>query len=255
MLQGKSVLVTRPAHLADNLLDTIKSSGGNPVLLPTVDIQHTVNPEELGPVFRKEEFYDLAIFSSKNAIEAVSNWIIESNLKWPQGLACATVGVETAEFARKILEIEKVVHPKVKYGAEQLLKMAELRNASDKNIVVFDGENSSGVLQEQLSRSCRRLSVFIVYRRIKPNIDVGHVVDYLENNELDYIVATSVSGAANLIDLFEQETKAKLKSTCFVAYSSRIGNYLKEQGVKKILVAERASDEAVLDAIKFDLNG
>ena len=255
MLNGRTVLVTRPAHLAGPLVNDIEKQGGCSVLLPTVEIENLVDANELGPIFRGDVFYDLGIFSSKNAIQVVAQWCHQENLHWPARMACATVGAKTAEMAKKMFGLDTVICPKVNSGARELLKMKHLTHVFEQSIVIFDGENGAQILQEHLEGSCKKLTSYVVYRRILPKADTGPVKEALNGRGVDYVVVTSVAGASNLFKLLDQESTERVADSCFVAYSARIGEYLESRGIARIRIAEQASDSAVLKEILVHSKG
>lgn len=255
MLNGRTVLVTRPVHLAGPLVNEIEAQGGRPVLLPTVEIENLVNPNELGPIFRGEVPYDLGIFSSKSAIQAVAQWCHQENLCWPSQMACATVGAKTADLAKKMFGLDTVIYPKVNSGARELLKIKDLTHVFEQRIVIFDGENGTQILQEHLEGACKKLTSHVVYRRILPKVDTGPVKEILNGSGVDYVVVTSVAGASNLFKLLDPESTNRVADSCFVAYSARIGEYLESRGIARILIAEQASDSAVLKEILVHSKG
>src|SRR5262245_53028416 len=63
-LQGRGIVVTRPAGQAERLASLVAAAGGRPILFPAIEIERL--PEE--PLPQLEEF-DLAVFVSPTAVD------------------------------------------------------------------------------------------------------------------------------------------------------------------------------------------
>ena len=69
-LQGRRVVITRPAEKARRLADRLRSLGAVPIEFPTVRIE----PAESGPLdaaLDTLERFDWIVFTSANGVEAV----------------------------------------------------------------------------------------------------------------------------------------------------------------------------------------
>ncbi|MGH8671002.1 MAG: uroporphyrinogen-III synthase, partial [Burkholderiales bacterium] len=90
-LRGRGVVVTRPAHQAQELCRMIAQAGGIPIRFPVLEI---LDAEDLCPlnalIDRLEEF-DIAIFISPNAVNKAMN-LIKVRRALPPGLRIAAIG-------------------------------------------------------------------------------------------------------------------------------------------------------------------
>ena len=68
-LSGLGVLVTRPDHQAGSLCQLIESRGGTPIRYPALLIREPRDWASALAVFDGLADYDLAIFTSANAVE------------------------------------------------------------------------------------------------------------------------------------------------------------------------------------------
>ncbi|HRE53280.1 MAG TPA: uroporphyrinogen-III synthase, partial [Candidatus Competibacter sp.] len=94
-LRGLGVLVTRPDHQAGALCQSIETHGGVPIRCPALLI---VEPRDWRPalaVFDRLADYDMAIFTSANAVERALPLIQERGGP-PDGLEIAAIGKATA---------------------------------------------------------------------------------------------------------------------------------------------------------------
>lgn len=72
-LQGKRILVTRPANQSQNLMDLLKAQGAEPVSLPLIRIVPPEDWDEFDAAFSDIEKYSWLIFASVNAVESTVN--------------------------------------------------------------------------------------------------------------------------------------------------------------------------------------
>jgi uroporphyrinogen-III synthase len=70
-LEGKRVLVTRPAGQAEELVEALRARGAEPILLPAIEIRPLDDPGELDRALERVAFYDWVIFTSANGVRAV----------------------------------------------------------------------------------------------------------------------------------------------------------------------------------------
>ena len=67
-LTGKTILVTRAAHQAEEFARAIERYGGTPILFPTIDVQPPKSWEECDRAIDGISRYDGFLFASANAV-------------------------------------------------------------------------------------------------------------------------------------------------------------------------------------------
>ena len=245
-LWGVSVLITRPRDYAAYLTDELCSFGAYAIQFPTLSVKLTTEGLDADSFMKHE----LAIFVSRNAVNAVVNYLKRTNLEWPATLKCAAVGEATAQLVQITLGIEEVIAPCEKMGAAALLNLPAMQDLNGRRVIFFDGGGArSHLLVNMLqARGCQVVTHAVVYQRVRPNSDTDQVIHQLEHSGVDFAVLTSVEGAANLLAMLD-DYRDHLRRTYMVVYSKRIAAYLKEQGFKRIIVPTIAGDDAVIEAI------
>ena len=252
-LTNTVVLVTRPVHLAANLVALINSRGGRAISLPTVDIEYTTDAVELKCTLDGKGAGGLAVFTSRNSVGAIDQWLRTQGIEWPCSIRCAAVGPKTAQAVRRAFKVQEVIAPAVRFGAAGLLEVPQMQDLKEVSVSVFDGGEGTGLLQEQLVDRCRNFRSFVVYRREMPDPDTSAVSAVMNEVGINYVVVTSVTGASNLFHILGATAMEVLQSSYFVAYSERIKNYLVKQEFDRVIVSAQASDEAVVSAIENDV--
>jgi uroporphyrinogen-III synthase len=68
-LDGRTILVTRPAHQANVLTQLIEQAGGRTLLFPAMAIEPPLDPQAAVALLHEIASFDFSIFVSANAVE------------------------------------------------------------------------------------------------------------------------------------------------------------------------------------------
>ena len=251
-LEGISVLVTRQGPYAQHLADEIQYRGGHPVMLPAMKVDYIVEDSGFRQLLESDLNRQIVVFTSRNAVDAVAEWMDRQQACWPGGLAFAAVGPKTAQAIRSAFKVNCMLYPRNGFGVDGLMALDRMQDLGQTRCAVIDG---GGVNSEKLvgllhQRGSPAVVHCIVYRRTCPDTDTQYISEYLRRNALDYVVITSVTGASNLFELLGPKSTGRLQASCMVAYSERIAEFLRTSGFQRIAVAGESSDDAVIDAIE-----
>ena len=251
-LSGVNVLITRPTKFAGYLIDAIKSRGGYPVPLPAVHVEFTVEGSRFEQLLSSGKEHQMIIFTSRNGVDAISDWMVKQNMHWPGGLIFAAVGPKTAEAMQLEFGVNKVIYPNSNYGIDSLLDMEEMEDLSQTNVALIDGggTNSVRLLEMLKKRKASSTQHCIVYKRKIPEIDTHDISDFLSSNSMHYVVITSTTGASNLSELLGRQQSDRLKTACAIAYSERIAEFLRLEGFDQVVVPDQPSDDAVVNLME-----
>lgn len=249
VLENIGVLVTRPAHQAEELCRAIEQSGGRAVRFPVLEIVAMEDSEVLNQIVERLESFDIAVFISPNAVNKAVN-LVQASRPFPSSLKLAAVGRASAKaIASCGLEVD--LFPATRFNSEALLAMDEMQDVAGKRIVIFRGDGGREILAETLKARGAHVEYAEVYRRVKPKSDVTHLMRHWARGEIDIITVTSNEGLRNLYDMVGQLGRQWLRKSPLVVVSDRAAELAQELGFKqKPIIAERASDEAIVTAIK-----
>jgi uncharacterized protein HemX/uroporphyrinogen-III synthase len=234
-LQGKGILITRPAGRAGALASRVEAAGARPILFPAIEIEPL--PERALPALER---YDIAIFISPTAVECALDRM--GNL--PSQLQVAAVGGGT-RAALEARGIDKVVAPQEGADSEALLELPELHSVAGKRILVIRGEGGRELLADTLAARGAEVEYFECYRRSMPQADTGPQRSALERGEVDAVTVSSVEALDNLLLLLGSERLAGVP--LFVSHP-RIAERAKEAGIREVIVAP-PGDEEMADAL------
>ncbi len=241
------ILVTRPAHQADGLVEVLESLGGRALRLPTLEIVEPGEPGALDRLIAALDGFQLALFVSPNAAERGVARVLRSR-PWPQHLAVGAVGKGTARALRAAgLAVE--VLPRDGADSEALLRHPRLHEVVGQRIVIFRGEGGRELLAATLRRRGAEVVYAEVYRR-RPAAGGGReLAAWLAEGAVDVVSATSSSGLQGLVRLAGAEHAAELQALPLVVVSERMVEHARELGFRgSIRVAAGAGDEALARA-------
>src|SRR5262245_18531812 len=100
LLTGLSVLIIRPRRQAEGLALVIAAAGGQPVVLPTIEIQPFVNDQAVRAVVSKVMDCHIAVFVSANAVEQCMPYLFSADKPFRQS-TFAAIG----EATKRALEV------------------------------------------------------------------------------------------------------------------------------------------------------
>jgi uroporphyrinogen-III synthase len=241
-LQGRGIVITRPAHQSARLATLIRGQGGNPILFPVIEIRDVDDTAALDDVIRRLDDFDLAVFVSPNA--AVKGWAaIQSRRAIPSKLAIATIGRASARELRR-LGASSVIAPNEGADSEALLAMPELQAVSGKRIVIFRGVGGREVLRETLEARGASVEYAECYRRARSKADVATLITAWDRGEIAALVATSSEGLRNLADMLGPAARARLAGTPLFVPHPRIAASARALGLDEVIVTA-SGDEAI----------
>lgn len=238
-LGGLSVLVTRPAHQADQLCEMIEQAHGRPVRFPALEIRGTPNPEAARAALAAP--YDILVFVSRNAVDQAYDLLPET---LPGDLAIAAVGQATA---RRLCEIglAPTLVPVDRFDSEGLLELPQLNRVADKRVCIVRGNSGRRTLAETLTARGARVHYAQVYERRMPQRSANNLVRGW-HRMVDIVTITSNTLLDNLFTLLGESGTCLLRTTPLVVCSTRMAIHAARCGCEKLHVASSAMDEDLL---------
>ena len=248
-LSGMTVLVTRPDGQADGLAHLINEAGGQAVLAPLLSIAPPLNPSTAKSLLNAAEPWDWLIFISANAVRGVLG--VDG---WMGPVAGATrlaaVGEATATaLAEAGLTVDLVPYPQ--FNSEALLADPRMAQVAGQRVLIVRGEGGREHLAETLRERGADVAYAEVYRRVPVSIEAfSSSLNLWQEANFDAVVVTSGEALAHLTGLLRETGLDSHPRPVLVVPSERIANQAAEQGWPGILIAEQASDEGIVQAIK-----
>jgi uroporphyrinogen-III synthase len=238
-LAGVRVLVTRPAHQAENLCRLIEAEGGTVVRLPLLTIEPATQLAEARK--RLAGGHDLWIFTSANAVRLAQPLATGA---WPARLVA--VGPATAA-AIAIAGHAASATPLESSSSEALLALPELADVRGQRILLVTGEGGREVLEQGLAARGASVERAEVYRRVALPYPPDAVAAALRKS--DVIVITSGESLHHLVRMTPDGSRAALLKKPLVVPAARVVEVARELGfLQPPRLAEPMSDAALCAA-------
>jgi uroporphyrinogen III methyltransferase/synthase len=227
-LQGRGIVVTRPAGQAERLAALVSAAGGRPFLFPAIEIERL--PER--PLPGLEEF-DLAVFVSPTAVECAFGRIKHA------GIPMAAVGSGTRR-ALQALGAREVLAPEAGADSEALLALPELHEVAGKRILIVRGEGGRELLADTLAARGARTEYLECYRRMLPHADMAPLIAAWDRGEIDAVTVSSTASLDNLITLLGVP---RLAAKALFVNHGRVAERAREVGIPELVVAGPGDEE------------
>lgn len=250
-LQGRRILVTRPAAQAGKLAQMIAARGGQAVLFPLLEIGPADDPRPLQRAVAQLDDYAMAIFISPNAIAFALPQMLAAG-PWPASRVAAAIGQSSAEQLAAH-GLANVVAPQDRYDSEALLELAALQPAavSGKRVLILRGNGGRELLGETLRQRGARVDAVTCYQRSAPG-DAAIIVSLLREHRLDALTVSSSEGLRNLLSMLDRGEVALLQDLPFFVPHRRIYEVATECGLRRVTLTAPADAGIIGSLCAYD---
>ena len=236
------ILITRPVSQTKKLELLLNNRNIDYALFPAFEI---IKIQTAAPV----EKYDIIIFISVNAVSYAEEHFDEL---FSDSSKVFAVGPATAnQLLKKNIAVD--CFPKENASSQELLKIKECSELSNRKILIVRGKGGSETLKNYLSSS-NQVDYLEVYERTPCELTKIHnesLMSFL--NEPDGILmVTSNESLLNIIRLVNSVSPDYyeiLKVRKIIVFSERIKSKAEKLGFKKIEATQNPSDEDFVDIL------
>lgn len=251
-LNGARILVTRPAHQAEELCRLIAGQGGEAVRFPALAIAAMEDASPILQVLAHLDKYQWLIFISANAVTMHSYYTDGVKMALFKSVQIAAIGKATAK-ALAIAGLPVNLVPADGYSSEALLAMPQMHAIKGQNCLILRGEGGREELATTLHNRGANVDYLNVYKRVMPEIDNSEVNLLLTENKLAAITITSGEALQNLAMMLTADQH--LFNVPLVVVSDRIKTIAADMGFKRIAVTSSPSDSAILETVTMCVTG
>jgi len=251
MYSGKKILVTRPNHQSENMCKLIEQQGWQAIRFPVIAIKaRSLSRQELKRV-QNIDLYQKVFFVSVNAVNFALQ-IINGKMERLQKVSCIAVG-NASYKALTAYGMSNVLVPEQGFNSEEILAMPEMQDMRGQSCLIIRGEGGREILAASLRARGAKVDYLEVYKRVVPVSDNRLVSEYLQHKAIAAILIYSGDALKNLLQMLaKHDINNNLLNTPLVVISQRVECLAKKIGFKNIIIADEASDSAMMNAL---LNG
>ncbi|MFZ4537422.1 uroporphyrinogen-III synthase [Propionivibrio sp.] len=246
-LQGRRILVTRPAAQAGKLVEMIAAQGGQSLCFPLLDIGPPDDPAPLQQAIARLDDYTIAVFISPNAVD-FSVPLILARRRWPATLPAAAIGQSTAAQLAAC-GILHVIVPATRFDSEALLELPAFQAAcvAGKKVMILRGNGGRELLADTLRERGAQVDCVTCYHRSAP-VDGAPILSLLRNKQVDALTISSSEGLRNLLALLDTDGCARLRALPVFVPHQRIAEVAAGLGLQRVILTGPA-DAGIIEGL------
>lgn len=243
-----SVLVTRPEGQEGSLFSAVAAMGHavHHFALLRIEPLHELAPAARASV-QDLERYQHVIFISSNAVRFGMDWIESYWPQLPSDLNWYAVGKSTASDLQA--HGVKPETPGSDMSSEGLLALPKLADVRGQRVLIVKGLGGRQTLSQVLTARGAVVHELACYRREVPAQENGYLAQRLNAWDTDLVMITSGEGLRNMLSLLSPAETSKFSAVTLLVPSARVAEMARQSGFSCVIVAENASDEAMLQAL------
>jgi uroporphyrinogen III methyltransferase/synthase len=242
---GRTVLVTRPRHQADELANELRNLGAQVFCQPAIEITEPSDWAAVDAVIRRIDDFHWLVFSSANGVHFFLRRLFElgHDLRRLGGRKIAAIGPATASALAEYHLRAEVQPPE--YRAESLAETLGPR-ARGERVFLARASRGRDVLAEMLAAAGAAVEQAVVYESHDIEEPDRDVADSLAAGRIDWTTVTSSAIARSLVRLFGE----RLRQTKLAAISPLTAEVLTELGHPPAAVAQQYTAAGIVAAIR-----
>jgi uroporphyrinogen III methyltransferase/synthase len=251
-LFGQRVLVTRPAHQAEQMVRKLEHLGAVVSRMPVVEIRE---PGDYGPVDRaltqlRAGAWDWLVFTSANGVRGLLQRLdaIGLDLRILGGVKLAAIGPATADSLREF-HLRADVVPATTFSSEGLIE-ALAPHVSGQRVLLARANRGRELLHTGLARVASVEQV-AVYDQVDVTEPDPAVLDALRRGEIRYVALSSPSIARGVLGGFDETIRGRVErgEIRLVAISPVTGDAVRELGFPVAAEATTFTEDGLIGAL------
>lgn len=201
---NKKVVITRPSQRAEVLAKLVLENNGQPVIVPTLELE-LVESRELQYIAENIDEFDWIIFTSPAGVESFFK-VYGDGVLSPK---IAVIGIKTDEELQKYNNKATMIPEK--FTAEGLLEVFAEYDLKGKKIALPRTLSARKVLPETLEKFGASVVVAEAYKSVIPRdtTEILDLADDIIDSEVDIITFTSPLTFTNMLKVVEDSSKDK----------------------------------------------
>jgi uroporphyrinogen-III synthase len=241
-LDGRVIVITRPAGTANTFARQVRHRGGVPLLLPGLSLRASEDVERARAQLREAlRADDLLLFTSPAAVRFAA-----ALAPLRTRATVLAVGQGTAAALRRHGLAAQA--PARQQDSEGLLDLPALRDLRGRGVALVGAPGGRGLLQQRLLDGGARLREVWVYRRTAPRLDRRHLEAVHQLRPSGRVLLSSAQALANLRNALPPEAWSRLCAAVGVVSSERLEAAAREAGFRRLRRAASALPTDLLGA-------
>lgn len=251
-LRGRTILVTRPAHQAENFSTLLAQAGAEVIRCPAIRISEPADPSGLKALVEQLDAFDFLMFNSPNAANCGIAFI-HAHRRIPARMTIGAIGAKTAT-AVAAWGYTVHVSPPADFDSEAFLRLPLVSSMRGKRVAILRGQDGRMLLGETLRQRGARVDFVETYQRLPPSPEQAEQIREALQRDLDAIAITSSEALNNLAGCLDPQSRDRLAETLLIVGHPRIDTAAHSLGLNTTITAADPSDESMFAAIARHLS-
>lgn len=245
-----SILVTRPAPAAEELVSRLRLQGRVAWSMPLIEFTPGIDLDSLPAQLATLRPDDLVFILSQHAIHYAQPALIRANSTWPASLNYYAIGRTTALALHAASGLD-VVWPHEHETSDVLIQLPALQRVAGKRALILRGNGGRELLAETLQARGASVQFAECYQRCAKIYQGAIEGRRWRDRQIDTLVVTSGEMLQQLYSLFPEIDREEWLLRCrLVVVSERLATRARELGWRNITVADGADNDALLRALR-----
>lgn len=242
-LYGKSVLVTRARKQASDLIQQIETLGGEPIVLPGIEILPVQDPELIDRAIFSLARYDWVVFTSVNGVSSFVERLKALQVPMSELAArkLAVIGPATGDYLTQVCRTPDLVPDR--FVAESLLE--KFQDLSGQNFLLARADLARKELPIGLRDKGAVVEEVVVYHVARANL----TADLDGFREPDVLTFTSASGVRNTYETLRSAGRLDWLSRPIICIGPITATAVQELGYRVTLTAREHTISGLVEAI------
>lgn len=236
LLQGKTVLITRPAHQIDELAKPLRELGAEVMAIPATEILPPENEAPLREALENLASYDWLVLTSANGVRAIARYAGEIPIQ------VAVVGPSTAKILAEHFDREPDAIPKA-YLAEEISNA--IGEIAGKRFLLPRADLAHPELPDALRKAGGHVEEVVAYRIARaepPDLEATRPPDYV-------LLTSSESARATHALLNQRGSEDWLSRATLVCIGPQTAATVRELGYQVAVVAKEFTMNGLIEAL------
>ncbi|KGT87790.1 uroporphyrinogen-III synthase [Erwinia typographi] len=245
-----SILVTRPAPAAEELVSRLRLQGRVAWSMPLIEFTPGIDLDSLPAQLATLRPDDLVFILSQHAIHYAQPAMMRANSTWPASLNYYAIGRTTALALHAASGLD-VVWPHERETSDVLIRLPALQQIAGKRALILRGNGGRELLAETLQARGASVQFAECYQRCAKIYQGSVEGRRWRDRQIDTLVVTSGEMLQQLYSLFPEIDREEWLLHCrLIVVSERLATRARELGWRNITVADGADNDALLRALR-----
>lgn len=243
-LTGATLVVTRPADSARELIAPARAMGADTVALPGLALRISRRPTTALAQLRAAEDADICLFSSPASVRFAFRLLPTLSLG-QRGRICAIGNASARALARHGI---RAIVPQERSDSEGLLALPELADVRGQRIAIVGAAGGRDLIAPTLRERGATVDEIHVYERVPPRLTQQHFDALRRADDPLIMLVSSAQALTHLVARLPPPLLARLHRQTLIVSSERLADIASSHGFGNITRARSALVDDLLEA-------